>query len=180
MSAINSVNPTSYNPAVATPSPANSSSSTAAPVPLQDAVELSLAGRIALGVNDGKLTNQQGQQLDSELGTLSETAAPQFSQLQSQISQQIYGDTHDGATIPTGLTVTTSESRDFVQAGRVAQQENLGNLTSTQGSQFLNQITQIYQQSQDGTSASATSQAQNQLRLAIYEAAHGDSGTPTS
>jgi hypothetical protein len=180
MSAINSVNPTSYIPDVATPSPANSTASTAGPVPLQDAVELSLAGRIALGVNDGKLTNQEGQLLDSELGTLSETAPAQFSQLQSQISQQIYGDTHDGATIPTGLTVTTSESRDSIQAGRVARQENLGNLTSTQGSQFLNQITQIYKQSQNDTSASATNQAQNQLSLAIYEAAHSDSGTPTS
>jgi hypothetical protein len=180
MNAINSVNPTPYTPAAATPSTANSSASTADPARFQDAVELSLAGRIALGVNDGKLTNQEGQLLDSELGTLSETAPAQFSQLQSQISQQIYGDTHDGATIPTGLTVTTSESRDSIQAGRVTRQENLGNLTSTQGSQFLNQITQIYKQSQNDTSASATNQAQNQLSLAIYEAAHSDSGTPTS
>jgi hypothetical protein len=115
-------------------------------------VELSDAGRIALGVNDGKLTSLQGQQLDSELGTLQQTQPAQFSQLQSQISQQIYGDTHNGATIPTDTTLSTATKRDFYEAGRVALHEKAGKLTSRQGSQFLSQISQIYEQSQNGAS----------------------------
>jgi hypothetical protein len=179
MSTINSVNLASYTPPVTTPSTANSPSNTADPAQLQDIVQLSLAGRIALGVNDGKLTSSQGQQLDSELGSLSETASAQFGQVASQLSEAIYGDTHNGASIPAGLTVAPAEGREFIQAGRVATQENAGNLTSAQGSQFLTQITQIYQQSQSGTSASATTQAQNQLSAEIYQAAHSNNETTT-
>jgi hypothetical protein len=138
-------------------------------------VELSLAGRIALGVNDGKLTTDQAQQLDSQLQTINQaiqSGGSGISQLQNQLSEQIYSDANNGAAIPADLTVSTSELRDFLQAGRVADQENAGNLTSTQGSQFLSQISQIYQQSQSGASASATNQAQNQLSVEIYDAAH--------
>jgi hypothetical protein len=177
MSTINSVNLASYTPPVTTPSTANSASVTADPARFQDIVQLSLAGRIALGVNDGKLTSSQGQQLDSELGTLSQTAPGQLGQADSQLSEAIYGDTHNGATIPAGLTITPAVGRDFIQAGRVATQENAGNLTSAQGSQFLTQITQIYQQSQSGASASATTQAQNQLSAEIYAAAQSNNAT---
>jgi hypothetical protein len=175
MSTINSVNAASYTPPAPTASTVAPSSSVPARPQGQDAVELSLAGRIALGVNDGKLTSAQGQTLDSQLQTVNQTiqsGGSGISQLQSQLSQQIYGDTHNGATIPTGLTVTSSEERDFFQAGRVAADENAGNLTSTQGSQFLSQISQIYQQSQNGASPTATFQAQNQLSAEIFDTAH--------
>jgi hypothetical protein len=177
MSAINSVNLASYAPPVAAPSTTNSPSATADPAQFQDVVQLSLAGRIALGVNDGKLTSTQGQQLDSQLGSLSETAPAQFGQVSSQLSEAIYGDTHNGASVPAGLTITPVGWRDSIEAGRVATQENAGNLTSAQGSQFLTQITQIYQQSQSGASASATTQAQNQLSAEIYAAAQSNNAT---
>jgi hypothetical protein len=179
MSTIHPVNGTPYLPPVS-PSNAASSSSTTAPTlafPLtQDEVQLSLAGRIALGVGDGKLTSSQGQQLDAQLQTINQqitSGGSGIGQLQSQLSEQIYGDGHNGATIPTGLTVSAGDERDFLEAGRIATQENAGNLTSSQGSQFFSQISQIYQQSQNGASASATNQAQNQLSVEIYDAAHG-------
>jgi hypothetical protein len=175
MSTINPVNAAPYTPPLATASTLAPSSSVPERPQGQDAVELSLAGRIALGVNDGELTSAQGQTLDSQLQTVNQTiqsGGSGISQLQSQLSQQIYGDTHNGATIPTGLTVTPSEGRDFFQAGRVAVQENAGNLTSAQGSQFLSQISQIYQQSQNGASPAATNQAQNQLSAEIFDTAH--------
>ncbi len=177
MSTINSVNALSYTPPFATTS-ATSSPTSVSQLSPQDKVELSDAGRIALGVNDGKLTSVQGQQLDSELGTLQQTQPAQFGQLQSQISQQIYGDAHNGATIPTGVTPSPATNQDVLLAGRVAFQENAGNLTSTQGSQFLTQIGQIYQQSQNGASASATTLAQTQLGTEIYDTAHNV--TPSS
>ncbi|MGD0131271.1 MAG: hypothetical protein ABSE57_04460 [Bryobacteraceae bacterium] len=189
MSTIHPVNNTFYVPPIsssnaASPSSTTASSTTAssttAPTlafPLtQDEVQLSLAGRIALGVNDGKLTSSQGQQLDAQLQTINQqitSGGSGIGQLQSQLSEQIYGDGHNGATIPTDLTVSAGDERDFLQAGRVVTQESAGNLTSSQGSQFFSQISQIYQQSQNGASASATNQAQNQLSVEIYDAAHG-------
>ncbi len=175
MSIINSVNSVPYTPPLATSSTVTSFSSVPDQPQGQDAVELSIAGRIALGVNDGKLTSAQGQTLDSQLQTINQSiqsGASGISQLQSQLSQQIYGDTHNGATIPKGLTVSPSEHRDFYQAGRVAVQEDAGHLTSTQGSQFLSQISQIYQQSQNGASPLVTSQDQNQLSTEIFDTAH--------
>jgi hypothetical protein len=177
MSTINAVNSAFYAPPVATSSPAwpASSSSDGVEQSAQDRVELSDAGRIALGVNDGRLTSAQGQALDLELNTLTqqlENGGSDPSGLQSQLSQQIYGDTHNGATIPTGTIVPAAVQRDFIQAGRVATQENAGNLTSTQSTGFLDQIGQIYEQSQNGASAAATSQAQNQLSVEIYDTAH--------
>jgi hypothetical protein len=178
MSTINAVNSAFYTPPVATSSsapPASSSSNgVEQPSPL-DKVELSDAGRIALGVNDGKLTSAQAQDLDFELSTLTQqlkTGGSDTSALQSQLSQQIYGDTHNGATIPAGTTVTPAVQRDFILAGRVATQENAGNLTSTQSTGFLDQIGQIYEQSQNGAPALATNQAQNQLSVEIYDTAH--------
>jgi hypothetical protein len=184
MSTIHPVNNTFYVPPISSSNAASSSSpaasSTTAPTlafPLtQDEVQLSLAGRIALGVNDGKLTSSQGQQLDAQLQTINQqitSGGSGIGQLQSQLSEQIYGDGHNGATIPTGLTVSAGDERDFLEAGRITTQENAGNLTSSQGSQFFSQISQIYQQSQNGASASATNQAQNQLSVEIYDGAHG-------
>jgi hypothetical protein len=178
MSTINAVNSAFYAPPVATSSlasPASSSSDGVEHPSPQDKVILSDAGRIALGVNDGRLTSAQGQALDLELNTLTQqlkNGGSDPSGLQSQLSQQIYGDTHNGATIPTGTTVSTAVQRDFIQAGRVATQENAGNLTSTQSTGFLDQISQIYAQSQNGASAAATNQAQNQLSVEIYDTAH--------
>jgi hypothetical protein len=179
MSTIHPVNSTPYLPPVSSSNAASSSSTTPSTLafPLtQDEVQLSLAGRIALGVGDGKLTSSQGQQLDAQLQTIKQqitSGGSGIGQLQSQLSEQIYGDGHNGASIPTDLTVSAGEERHFLEAGRVVAQENAGNLTSSQGSQFFSQISQIYQQSQNGASASATNQAQNQLSVEIYDAAHG-------
>jgi hypothetical protein len=175
MSTINPVISVPYTPSVTTlPNQSSSTSDTESPA-VQDAVELSLAGRIALGVADGRLTSTQGQQLGSQFEDLNQTiqtGGASVAQLQSQLSQAIYGDGHNGATIPTNPTVTTAEERTFVQAGRVATQENDGHLTSSQASQFYSQISQIYRQSQNGVSASATNQAQNQLSAQIFDTAH--------
>jgi len=172
MSTINQVTAASFTLPSVTSSTTASSPTSVSQLSPQDLVELSDAGRIALGVSDGKLTSVQGQQLDSQLETLQQTQPAQFGQLQSQISQQIYGDTHNGATLPTDPTLSPATDQDFFEAGRVALQESAGNLTSTQGSQFLSQISQIYEQSQNGASASATTQAQGQLSTEIYDAAH--------
>ncbi|HTB19160.1 MAG TPA: hypothetical protein VK708_13650 [Bryobacteraceae bacterium] len=145
MSTINPVNSAFYTPPVASPSTATTSSSTAKPEVFQDAVDLSLAGRIALGVNDGRLSSDQAQELTSQLSTLNQqvqSGGPGVSNLRSLLSQQIYSDAHNGASMPANLTATSSEMRDFVQAGRVAKQESEGNLSSTQASDFLAQIGQ--------------------------------------
>ena len=179
MSAINSVSAASYTPPVTTSNPNKSSSASPA---IQDAVELSLAGRIALNMGDGQLTSTQGKQLDPQLKTINQqiqSGGTGIGQLQSQLSQQIYGDAHNGATIPAGTTVPAAVERDFLQAGRIADQEAAGHLTSSQASQFLSQIGQIYQQSQNGATAEATSQAQNQLSTQIFDTAH-NLGTPAS
>src|SRR3984885_9825164 len=121
MSTINLVNPASYtlptsasSPAstsssVSTSSPASTSSTATSSSPsseptfLADVVDLSLAGRIALGVGDGLLSTDQGQALTSKLQTISQqiqSGGSNVSQLQSQLSEQIYGDGHNGANIP--------------------------------------------------------------------------------
>jgi hypothetical protein len=175
MSTINSVVAVPYTPSVTTLANNSSSTPNTESPALQDEIQLSFAGRIALGVGDGQLTSAQGQQLDTQLQTLNQTiqtGGTGIGQLQSQLSQQIYGDGHNGATLPANPTVTTAEARTFIQAGRVATQENDGHLTSGQASQFYSQISQIYQQSQNGTSASATNLAQNQLSAQIFDTAH--------
>jgi hypothetical protein len=93
-------------------------------------VELSLAGRIALGVNDGKLTTDQAQQLDSQLQTINQaiqSGGSGISQLQNQLSEQIYGDAHNGAAIPADLTDTAS-------APWAIHERDIFRLTSDQGS----------------------------------------------
>jgi hypothetical protein len=183
ISAVNSA--LSYVPVTTSPAFAAAQTTSNSPS-LQDEVELSLAGRIALGVNDGRLTSAQGQSLDSQLSSITQqiqSGASNVGQLENQLSEQIYGDGHNGASIPSNIVVTTADERDFLEAGRVAYQENAGNLTSTQSTQFLNQIDQIYQQSQNGATAAQTAQAQNQLSVQIYDAAHNintNGGTPTS
>jgi hypothetical protein len=179
MSTINPVNIAPYIPSAAPASTSStgtsSSSLSSEPTFLADVVDLSLAGRIALGVGDGLLTSDQGQALTSQLQTISQqiqSGGSNVSQLQSQLSQQIYGDGHNGATIPKDAPVSSAEVRDFIQAGRIVNQEAAGNLTSTQASQFFSEMLQTYHQSQSGTSASATNQAQNQLSVEIYDAAH--------
>ena len=175
MSTINPVSSVPNVPAGPNASTASLPSSSQATPAAQDAIELSLAGRIALGVGNGKLTTQQAQELTSQLKTIHQTlqsGGTDVTQLESQLSQQIYGDAHNGASIPTNLNLTTSELRDFLQAGRIAIQEGAGNLTSAEASQFYTAMGQIYQNSQSGTSASDTNQAQNQLSVEIYNAAH--------
>jgi hypothetical protein len=187
MSTINSVNSLPYIPPVATSPTAPSSSSTSSSSPsvansqVQDLVELSLAGRIAIGVGDGTLTSTQGQQLQSQLQTINQqiqSGGTGVGQVESQLSQSIYGDGHNGASIPTNLTVTTAEAREFIQAGRIVSNEGAGNISSTQASQLFSQLGQIAQQSQTA-STSATNQSQNQLSAEIYEAAHSGSNPAT-
>jgi hypothetical protein len=186
MSAINALTNSSYIPPFSSSSLLYStgtaeSPSATDPVSSQDIAELSLTGRIALGAADGKLTSDQAQQLTAQLESINQTilsGGTGVQQAQSQLSQAIYGDTHNGATIPVGLKPTAEEAREFVQAGRIVTQESAGNLTQTQASQLLGQIKQIYQQSQDGASASVTNQAQNQLSVEIYDTAHNI--TPTT
>jgi len=185
MGTISSALPALQTPLVTASATSSSSSTPSAESPVvQDAVELSLAGRIALGVGDGLLTSSQGQQRDTQLQSINQqiqSGGSDISQLQSQLSQQIYGDGHNGATIPTDITVTTADVRDFVEAGRVAAQESAGHLTSSQASQFFSQIGQIYQQSQGGATAAVTNQAQNQLSAQIFDTAHNfNTGTPSS
>jgi hypothetical protein len=177
MSTINPVNPTPYIPSVATPSTqaSSASSSISGPTVAEDAIELSFAGRIAIDQGNGSITSDQAQQLDSQLNNLNQeiqTGGAEIPQMQSQFSQQIYGDAHNGATIPSGSTVTTAEARDFLLAGRIVAQENAGNLTSGQASQFFSQLGKLYQQSQNGASASSTNQSQNQLSAEVFYAAH--------
>jgi hypothetical protein len=180
MSAINPAANSFYIPVFSSPafsvsSGTAASSSATDPVSSQDIAELSLTGRIALGVGDGKLTSDQAQQLTAQLNSINETiqsGGTGVQQAQSQLSQAIYGDTHNGATIPAGLKPSIEEAREFVQAGRIVTQESAGNITHSQAAQLFGQIKQIYQQSQDGASASAINQAQNQLSVEIYDTAH--------
>ena len=178
MSAINPVAAPSYVPPVSSPFTTTSNSSAAEHPELHDAVVLSLAGRIALGVGAGRLTSDQARQLTAELKIISQTSGPGRTQLESQLSQEIYGDGHNGATIPNDLKVTTAEARDFVQAGRIVAQENADNITHSQASQFFSQMKQIYQESQNGASAAVTNKAQNQLSVEIYDAAHNITPEP--
>src|SRR5579863_967235 len=108
MSAINPVSNQSYVPQVSGPSTtaAKTSTSTTQTPASQDAIELSLAGRIALGVGAGRLTTDQATQLYSEFKTINSTSGSSKGQLESQLSQQIYADGHNGASIPTDVTVT--------------------------------------------------------------------------
>lgn len=181
MSAINPVSNQSYVPQVSGPSTtaASTSTSTTQTPASQDAIELSLAGRIALGVGAGRLTTDQATQLYSQFKTINSTSGSNQAQLESQLSQEIYADGHNGASIPTDLKVTPAEGRDFEQAGRIVMQEHAGNLSSTQAAGLFGQIQQIYQQSQAGATALQTNQAQNLLSVDIYDTAHNVSA-PTS
>lgn len=183
---MSSVNPLTSAPFISasltTPS-GNTSNSSSAPNKLsQDVIELSLAGRIALGVGAGRITSAQAKELTSELNTISQTVqgGGSATNLEQQLSQEIYADGHNGASIPVGTTVTKAEMRDFVQSGRIAYQEHTGNLTGDQATQLFAQMQQIYQQSQNGASATATNQAQNQLSVEIYNLAHDVGSTPIS
>ncbi len=175
MSAINPVNTTPYDPQVSTASTASPFSSITTLPNVHDQVELSLAGRIALGVSSGRLTSEQAQQLTAQLKTIDQNVQSgdtNVAQSLHQLSEQIYGDGHNGAAIPTGATVTHAVARDFEQAGRIVTQEGAGNLTSTQASQLFAQMKQIYVQSQNGASAATINQAQNELSIQIYDTAH--------
>lgn len=176
MSAITSVNPATYVVPAST-SGASSASSSTPSAAAQDAVELSLAGRIAIDLSNGSITSTQAQQLGAQLKTLDQSGSSNFSQLENQLSEGIYSDAHEGASIPTGATVTTAEERDFLQAGRIVNQELAGNLTSSQASGLGSQIATIYQDSQDGASASGINQAENRLSVLIYDTAHDITGT---
>jgi hypothetical protein len=178
MSAINPVTTQTYVPPVSGPSTANTSLPPVERPELQDAVVLSLAGRIALGVGAGRLTSDQAKQLTSELKTITQTTGTDRTKLESQLSQEIYGDGHNGATIPADLKVTTAEKRDFVQAGRIVAQEGADNITHSQATQLFSQMKEIYQASQNGASAAATNKAQNQLSIEIYDAAHNITPEP--
>lgn len=186
MSAINPLTSSSYVSPLANPSTATSTSDTSnssnSPT-FQDEVQLSLAGRIAIGLNDGRLTSDQAQQLNSQLNSIKEAiqnGGSKIGQMESQLSQTIYSDAHNGAAMPAGLTPTLAQERESVQAGRIVTQENAGNLTNTQASQLFGQMNQIYQLSQNGASASAVNQAQDQLSAEIFNDAHGSSNSSSS
>jgi hypothetical protein len=158
--------------------------------------EAALTGRVAADAQSGSLTSDQAQQLYSQIstihtqivadrqadgGTLSPTDAQAIQQSQSQLSQTVYGDAHDGATAPTNPT--RAGQREAQEAGRIIANQKAGNLTTAQGQQLSSQLSTIQQQitadeqanggTLSQTDAKAINQLQNQFSGQIYEAAHG-------
>ena len=159
--------------------------------------EIALAGRVALNEQAGNITSGQAGQLNGQTssiqtqiaadkqangGTLSSSDAQAIQQLQNQLSQTVYSDAHNGAAAPTSSDVTKAESREVVQAGRIALSETAGNLSSDQANQLGLQLGTVQQQiardeqanggSLSTADAKAVNQAQNQLSRQIYDAAH--------
>ena len=167
--------------------------------------ETALTGRVAAGAQNGSLTADQAQQLYTQIstihsqivadqqadgGTLSPTDAQAIKQSQSELSQTIYGDAHNGAAPPSDPTAAGVNAREAQETGRIALNEKAGNLTSSQGQQLGSQLSTIQQQiatdeqanggSLSQTDAQAISQLQNQFSKQIYETAHGTAaGQPT-
>jgi hypothetical protein len=160
--------------------------------------EVTLTGRVAMNLADGNITSDQAGQLGGQVssiqsqiaadlqadgGTLSPTDAQAIQQLQDQVSQTIYGDTHNGATLPPPATWSKAENRGDVEAGRIAMDETAGSISSDQAQQLDSQLSTIHQQmvtdmqANGGTltpaEAQAINQLQSQLSQQISHAAHG-------
>ena len=159
--------------------------------------EAALTGRVAANADNGNLTSDQAQQLygrvssihsqivadrQSDGGALSSTDAQAIQQSQSQLSQTIYSDAHNGATPPSAPDVTRAGAREALEAGRIALDEKAGNLSGDQAKQLSSQLAAIQQQTAadeqaDGgtlspADAKAINQQENQFSHQIYEAAH--------
>jgi hypothetical protein len=160
--------------------------------------ETALAGRVAANVESGNLTSAQGQQISTQIssihnqivtdrqangGTLSGPEAQAIEQAQSQVSQTLYSDANNGAAPPSGTTPTRVGGREDLEAGRIALNEQAGNLTSGQAQQLGSQLATIQQQvASDKTAnggtlspaeAKAVNRTQNQFSQQIYTAVHG-------
>ena len=70
-------------------------------------------------------------------GTLSDADAQAINQLQSEMRQQIYGDAHHSAPLPTGGPAP---------GGRIALNEKAGNLTDAEAKPLASQLNSIHQQ----------------------------------
>lgn len=161
---------------------------------------MALTGRVALNEQAGNISNNQAAQLNGQIssiqsqivadkqangGTLSSSDAQTIQQLQTQLSQTVYGDAHNGAAAPTVPDVTKAGAREAVQAGRIALNETAGNLSSDQANQLYSQAATIQRQivtdeqanggSSSPADALAINQAQSQLGRQIYDTAHGAS-----
>ena len=116
------------------------------PAALQEAA---LTGRVAADAQTGSLTADQAQQLYSQIstihstiaadrqadgGTLSPTDAQAIQQSQSQLSQTIYGDAHDGAAPPSDPT--RAGQREATEAGRLVADQKTGTLSADQAQQL--------------------------------------------
>jgi hypothetical protein len=166
--------------------------------------EIALAGRVALNEQAGNITSGQAGQLNGQTssiqtqiaadkqangGTLSSSDAQAIQQLQNQLSETVYSDAHNGAAAPTSPDVTKAESREVVQAGRIALSETAGNLSSDQANQLSSQLSTIQQQittdeqANSGTLSAADAkeinQTQSQLSRQIYDTSH-NARTPDS
>jgi len=164
------------------------------PAALADAA---LTGRVATNTATGNLTTDQAQQLYSQIstihsqiatdqqadgGTLSPTDAKAIQQAQSQLSQTVYSDAHNGAAPPSDPNTTGTGRRDSIEAGRIALNEHAGNLSSAQSQQLGSQLSTIQQQivtdqqanggTLTPTDAQAINQLQSQLSQQIYNTAH--------
>jgi hypothetical protein len=164
--------------------------------------EVALTGRVAANVETGNLTSDQAQQIYGQIssmqsqivadrqangGTLSSTDAQAIRQSQNQLSGTIYSDAHNGAAPPSDPHVTLAGAREALEAGRIALNENAGNLGGDQAQQLGSQLGTIHQQiaadeqanggTLSATDAQAINQLQNQFSQQIYEAAHGGATT---
>jgi len=159
--------------------------------------EMALAGRVALNEQAGTITGEQAAQLNGQTsaiqsqiaadkqangGTLSSTDAQAIQQLQTQLSQTVYSDAHNGAAAPTDPDVTKIGVREAVQAGRIAVNQTAGNLSSAQAAELYSQTAGIQQQivtdqhanggSLSAADVTAINHSQNQLSQQIYDTVH--------
>jgi hypothetical protein len=159
--------------------------------------EVALTGRVAANADSGNLTSDQSQQLYTQIssihsqiavdqkadgGTLSPTDAKAVQQAQTQLSQTVYSDAHNGATAPSDATVTQAGTREDVEAGRIVLNEKAGHLSGGQATQLGSELSGIQQQiagdeqanggTLSATDAQAINQLQSQLSQQIYNTAH--------
>jgi len=159
--------------------------------------EVALTGRVVLNEQAGTISSEAAAQLYGEIssihnqiladrqaggGTLSPSDAQAIRQLQSQLSQTIYSDTHDGAALPADPGVNKAGVREALEAGRIALYEKAGNLSSDQAQQMYSQLGAILQkivadeQANGGSLSPADARAinhlQNQLSRQIHVTAH--------
>jgi hypothetical protein len=136
--------------------------------------EVSLTGRVAGNQAAGYLTSEQGQQIYNHIVA---------------IHSQIVADrqANGGAAPPSDPNATVAGTRQTLQAGRIALNEQAGNLTRTQAQQLASQLSATQQQiaaheqanggSLSPADAQAINQLQNQASQQIYQAAHPGSTT---